>query len=221
MRITISFDPQADSAADITAVVARIYGTGPAVTLHPADAPDVGEEVGTPAPATGANGAPTVDKTGLRWDARIHSTPPKFIADGTWRAKRGVLPELVASVTAELRGIAGSGGGAGAGTAVMANFPATGAGTFTPPAPVVAAPPPPPPTAPAPVAPPTVYESFVNWISEHIKAATKGVNEEWVSQVLTQYGIQDGKVVNLQNAAPDLITSIRTAIAGALGVAAA
>jgi len=48
-----------------------------------------------------------------------------------------------------------------------------------------------------------------------------GVNEEWVSQVLTQYGIADGKVVNLQNAAPELITSIRTAIAGALQVPAA
>ena len=215
MRISISFDPSADHQTDITAVVARIYGTGPAVTLHPADAPDVGEEVGTPAPATGANGAPTVDKTGLRWDARIHSTPPKFIADGTWRAKRGVDAALVSTVTAELRGIAAT---------KEANTPVQQAlaAPVAPPAAMV--PPPPPaaaPAAPAPVAPPTVYESFVNWISEHIKAATKGVNEEWVSQVLTQYGIQDGKVVNLQNAAPDLITSIRTAIAGALGVPAA
>jgi len=71
------------------------------------------------------------------------------------------------------------------------------------------------------VAPPTVYESFVNWIAGHVKAGTMGVTEDWVSQVLTQYGIQDGKVVNLQNVAPDLITTIRTAIAGALQVPAA
>jgi len=214
MRISISFDPSADHQTDIAAVVARIYGTANSVTLHPADNPEVGEEAGTPAPATGANGAPTVDKTGLRWDARIHSTPPKFIADGTWRAKRGVLPDLVATVTAELRHTS-------APAVVGVAIPSPSTSVTIPAGPGLVVPPPPPPAAPAPVAPPTVYESFVNWISDHIKAATMGVNEEWVSQVLTQYGIADGKVVNLQNAAPELITSIRTAIAGALQVPAA
>ncbi len=212
MRISISFDPQADSHADITAITARIYGAAP-VALHPADNPEMGEDAGTLAPATNAAGGVTLDKTGLRWDARIHSTPAKFIADGTWRAKRGIDDATVAKVTAELRGFAG-----------VANVPPNptgqvtipaGPGTVVPPAPALVVPPPPPAAAP------TVYESFVSWIADHIKAATMGVTEEWVSQVLTQYGIADGKVVNLQNAAPEKITEIRTAIAGALQVAAA
>lgn len=215
MRISISFDPSADHQTDIAALVARIYGAAP-VTINHADNPETGEDHGTPAATTNATGGAALDSTGLRWDPRIHSTPAKFIADGTWRAKRGVLPDLVATVTAELRGFAGVATAPGPSTTVT--IPSN-PGVVVPPAPPHVAPVVPPPVAP--VAPPTVYESFVNWISEHIKAATMGVNEEWVSQVLTQYGIADGKVVNLQNAAPELITSIRTAIAGALNVPAA
>lgn len=43
-----------------------------------------------------------VDATGLPWDARIHSDPPKTNKDGTWRARRGVSAETVAEVTVEL-----------------------------------------------------------------------------------------------------------------------
>ena len=209
MRISISFDPSTDTQADVSAVTARIYGTA---TISHADNPETGEDAGTPAATTNATGGATLDSTGLRWDPRIHSTPAKFIANGTWRAKRGIDDATVAKVTAELRGVpAAPAPVAPVNTATVA---------INPVAPAVPAPIAPPPPA-APVAPPTVYESFVSWIADHIKAATMGVTEEWVSQVLTQYGIADGKVVNLQNAAPDLITSIRTAIAGALNVSAA
>lgn len=217
MRISISFDPATDNQTDVAAAIARIYGTANSVTLAPADNPEAGEEVGTLAPTTNATGGVTLDSTGLRWDPRIHSTPAKFIANGTWRAKRGIDDATVAKVTAELRAAA-------SGVVVVAATTSPAIVPAVPPAPVApvapAAPIAPPPPA-APVAPPSVYESFVNWIADHIKAGTMGVTEEWVSQVLTQYGIADGKVVNLQNAAPDLITSIRTAIAGALNVSAA
>lgn len=210
MRISISFDPQTDNAGDLTAVIARIYGSGtaaPTVTISHADNPETGEDAGTPAATTNAAGGHALDSTGLRWDARIHSTPASQIANGTWRAKRGVDKALVATVTAELRGTPA---GLPKGLEPIALVPAPGPAAIVPPPPPVAQ-----------LAPPTVYESFVNWISEHIKAGTMGVTEEWVSQVLTQYDIADGKVVNLQNAAPDLITNIRTAIAGALQVPAA
>ncbi len=59
---------------------------------------------------TGNVDVPTVelDKRGLPFDARIHSTNRTTKtgakkADGTWRGKRGVAPELVAEVEVELR----------------------------------------------------------------------------------------------------------------------
>lgn len=71
----------------------------------PADVgPDVLANVGGPVAAASVEPqSPGVDSSGLPWDDRIHSTPAKARADGTWRARRGVSDELVAQVTAELR----------------------------------------------------------------------------------------------------------------------
>ena len=44
---------------------------------------------------------PKTDSNGEPHDPRIHSTPPKLNADGTWRAKRGVTAEQIAEVRAE------------------------------------------------------------------------------------------------------------------------
>ena len=44
-----------------------------------------------------------VDSAGLPWDGRIHASTRAKVADGTWRMKRGVEPEEVAKVEAELR----------------------------------------------------------------------------------------------------------------------
>lgn len=83
---------------------------------------------------------PSVDAAGLPWDARIHSESKATVADGTWRKRRGVDPELVKQVEAELRGE----------VPAAADIPA-------PPAPAVIPPPPAPipevvavPLAPAP-----------------------------------------------------------------------
>lgn len=66
-----------------------------------------------PAPVAAAPTAPVaptnpanveLDKDGLPWDARIHSSTKAKTADGAWRAKRGINGgDLVARVTAELR----------------------------------------------------------------------------------------------------------------------
>ena len=45
-----------------------------------------------------------LDKNGIPWDGRIHASSKALVADGSWRAKRGVDPTLVTTVTAELRG---------------------------------------------------------------------------------------------------------------------
>lgn len=73
-----------------------------------------------PAP-TSANAAPVVapptvnpaggvelDKAGLPWDNRIHAGTKRKNADGSWTAKRGVDPALVAQVEAELRQVMGA-----------------------------------------------------------------------------------------------------------------
>lgn len=64
----------------------------------------------TPTAATAPIAAPAaspagvvVDAAGLPWDARIHSSNKAFVADGTWRQRRGTAPELLAQVEAELR----------------------------------------------------------------------------------------------------------------------
>jgi len=46
-----------------------------------------------------------LDKDGLPWDARIHSSNHQVTMEGVWRRKRGVSETLVATVEAELRGL--------------------------------------------------------------------------------------------------------------------
>jgi hypothetical protein len=59
--------------------------------------------VAPPAPAgTLVSPPPSHDSAGIPWDGRIHSTPGKLTATGTWRARRGVDAAIVTAVTAEL-----------------------------------------------------------------------------------------------------------------------
>jgi hypothetical protein len=101
----------------------------------------VAPTVATVPAGTAVNGAPVVpppafDKTGLPWDARIHSAGANRIneSDGTWRKKRGVSDQMMATVEAELRARSGA----------------------VPSAPV-AAPVPLPPVNPVPVPPPPAF----------------------------------------------------------------
>lgn len=87
-------------------------------------------------------GAPVFDSRGFPWDERIHTGTKATNADGTWRNKRGVDKDLVATVEAELRGEPAAPAAAQeSGDGSAANIPA--------PAPTA---PPPPPPPPAPVA---------------------------------------------------------------------
>ena len=85
---------------------------------------------------------PSVDASGLPWDARIHSESKATVADGTWRKRRGVDPELVKQVEAELRGESPAAAAVSASAPTVADIPA-------PPAPAVV----PPPPAAVPLAP--------------------------------------------------------------------
>jgi len=102
------------------------------------------------APASPAAGAVTLDKSGLPWDKRIHSSPPSLNkGDGMWRAKKGLNDAaLVKSVETELRALMAipTAGGAATATAPAA-VPAS-----APPAPIAPAAPTPPATPAAPAA---------------------------------------------------------------------
>lgn len=123
------------------AVVAPVTG----ITL-PQDADD--DENG----AADAN-APAVDAKGLPWDARIHAKTKATVADGTWRARRGVDAATVVVVEAELRGRMGV-----APPAPPIAAPAAPVAIPMPAAPIAPTPVAPQPVA-APVAPPVAVAS--------------------------------------------------------------
>lgn len=107
-----------------------------------------------PPPADDDNSGPavdpkTIDKDGIPWDVRIHSTPPKINADGTWRKKRGLSEVTYGEIHAELQAAQASAGNPGTGTTNTAAGP-NGSGTVETPA----APPPPASSAPTASAPP-------------------------------------------------------------------
>lgn len=68
-------------------------------TPPPGSATDDDDEAGDTAAAVPGQ----LDANGIPWDARIHSTPPALTKKNVWRAKRGVTPAEVTTVTAELR----------------------------------------------------------------------------------------------------------------------
>lgn len=84
--------------------------SGPQENANPTNAAPAGSPVNA-APTAATSGNPAgveLDSAGLPWDARIHARTKAKIADGTWRQKRGVAPEVIASVTAELRAAMGA-----------------------------------------------------------------------------------------------------------------
>lgn len=63
------------------------------------EAPAPSEDAVPTPPASGAE----LDSNGLPWDARIHASTKAKVADGSWRALRGVDKNLVTVVEQELR----------------------------------------------------------------------------------------------------------------------
>ena len=127
----------------------------------PVVTPDAPAPVVTPdAPAPVAPVGVELDKAGLPWDARIHGVArKKTTKDDLWKKIRGVDPELVVTVEAELR------------AAMAAPVPAI---TETP-APTKAPAPPAPTKAPTPPAPVTEPELFMlegkEYTAEQLAAA--------------------------------------------------
>lgn len=74
-----------------------ITGLAPASAPSPIAPPPV--QVLAPAPEAATSSDPALlDKNGHTWDGRIHASSKAFVADGTWRMKRGVDPDLVRQI---------------------------------------------------------------------------------------------------------------------------
>lgn len=98
--------PSTAAAAPSMTAPAVMPATTSAATLSvpvpPApNAANVAQAAALP-PASPAPGV-EVDSKGLPWDARIHAESKNKIADGTWRKKRNLDPNVLATVEAELR----------------------------------------------------------------------------------------------------------------------
>lgn len=134
------------------------------------------------------------DKDGLPWDARVHSTPPSMNDNGLWKAKRGRKDEDYAVVKSE----------------------------YLPAASAPAAPPPPPAATTAPLAQPimpkTAYQLVADFLASSIAAGTNGCTAEWVKDSLTNMGVADGNVLNLQGMPDDKLAEIHAAFKSALGI---
>lgn len=160
----------------------------------------------------------TADTNGLPWDVRIHSGTRAVNADGSWRLRRGVDPELVKTVEAELRALMG---------APVAQTPeqAFGAAVASEPSPV--APPPPvadpepvapavPPAPPAPAPEPQAV-TLPDLMTLAARAMTGGkITPAQLSEITQRHGVAN---VGLLSARPDLVPQVFADLKSHLGEA--
>lgn len=137
--------------------------------------------------ATAETSDATVDKDGLPWDERIHSSNHGLNKDGTWRKRKGVDASLVAKVERELKA-----------TVAAAPVAAAPVAASLPPMPGAGLPP-----MPGAAVDPT-YSELVQVVTTNMQSElnpTGRITADWLKQVLTHYGIAEG---SLQNAAHNL-----------------
>lgn len=92
---------------------AQVFGGSPVtVPLPPTTALPAVPVPSVPTPpipgAVTSGAAVELDKAGLPWDSRIHSSSKNKLANGMWKVARGKAPEYVKEVEAELRGVVAS-----------------------------------------------------------------------------------------------------------------
>lgn len=93
----------ADVGASTTALEVTPVISSPNSTVNIPPVPQSASAAGTVAPPQ--TNPVELDSEGLPWDKRIHSSAKTKIASGTWKLARGVEPNVVDAVKAELRGL--------------------------------------------------------------------------------------------------------------------
>ena len=98
--------PEPDAAAVFggSPLAHSIPPVAAASTAVPPPPASIAPTIPTPGPASSvaAVGSVELDKTGIPWDERIHASTKTKTADGCWKAKRGIAPEILSGVQAEL-----------------------------------------------------------------------------------------------------------------------
>ncbi len=229
-RFSVSFDPATDTVDSVCEAVERLFSLFDVTQTAAAAAQVAGAPIPSPAATlagqtaptqqaqattlqTAAAGAADVDATGLRWDARIHSTPAKKNADGTWRGKRNQDAALVAQVRAEQQGGAVQQSTPPAAPPAPPAAPAAPVTPPTPPAPPVAPPAPPAPT-------PSAYEQLVRLLSANTFSEanpTGRITDAWVQQALTAYSVPGGLIQNCADWPAENLQAIIAGIKTSLG----
>lgn len=190
--------PSLTAPADTTGTTSTGTSTAP---LPPASAAQTAFAPTAPvAPTTHAGGV-ELDKHGLPWDGRIHAGTKRKNADGSWTAKRGVDPALVATVEAELRQVMGAAPAplapvpTPAQPAAPVTTPTAGPASSAvaapvPPTQAPVAPVPPAPSAPAGEVPADARQQFVGLVGR-ASAAIQGqkVTQAEVNQICADSGI--------------------------------
>lgn len=152
-----------------------------------------------------------VDKTGLPWDERIHSSSKenRMNADGTWRAKRNVDKTYAAKIEAELRATLGA-------PAVTTQPPAQQQPpvvTNTPPLPGGNLPP-----MPGAAAIDPAYAALVSFIGANTQSTVNPngkFTDQYISDVLKHYGVEGGSLPNLAHRL-DLVPTVHNWLASVL-----
>lgn len=199
-------------------------------------APGASTDSTPPPPPPNANAAAdsntslVLDKNGLPWDVRIHSSSKNLNADGTWRYLRGGDVDLRASVEADLRAKLASGASSEtpppppAVVTTSTNAPA-GAGDIPPPPPPPApaadadAPPPPPPVAEpqADVPPAGITAAVVFKRINELKNAKK-IDQDGINAALASVDVESlqafMKLAKDDAGLPELVLDALNAIAG-------
>lgn len=163
-----------------------------------------------------------LDKDGLPWDARIHSGGRAQIASGHWKKKRGVEPEEVARVEAELRQLMAIPTPPAAGAAAWTFKTAEELGITTPnvppvpPAVIAEVPPPPvPPVPSATSATPASPISFPALVTRITSAKTQGrLTDAQIQEILVFVGVP---ALPLLVARQDLIPAVSMKLDEILG----
>lgn len=197
----------------------------PAFTVAPEEPSPT--EAFTPAPPAPAGpvlvpsppaAVPSVDKSGLPWDERIHASSRSFTADGYWRKKRGVSDGLVTEVETQLRSLM-----------ALPSPPASGATQPTqatvssvpiPPAPIAQTTVPAPPAASAAPSVATVptgdgKSAYVQLISKASAAiVAKQITQEQVNAAVNAAGVPSLPLLaNRLDLVPQVAATIDTLIA--------
>lgn len=183
-------------------------------------APGASTDSTPPPPPPNANAAAdsntslVLDKNGLPWDVRIHSSSKNLNADGTWRYLRGGDVDLRASVEAELRAKLASGE-----TPPPPPIVVTGQGTVTAETSDLTPPPPPPPVVEPPAdAPPAGITAAVVFKRINELKNAKKIDQDGINAALASVDVESlqafMKLAKDDAGLPELVLDALNAIAG-------